>query len=729
VLVADRSPPMPYQRAPRLFDLFDVRNLGARQRAGLSWAIQLGFLALLALVGAASWESYPYTPVAARVLGAAGVILVVLVYRMVRRLDRLRAEAAREAAVTHERFHVTLGSIGDAVLVTDEAGRLTYCNAASHSLLADPAAASGRPLDELFAFESEATGEKRESPVARAIASRGVERAPQDTALRAADGRSIPVDATAAVILDREGAARGVVLVVRDASERRERERELARSNERFRSFALATSQIVWTTDARGYAQEDSPAWRRLTGQTYEQWKGRGWLDAVHAEDRERVACGWMTAVAEEKPYQVEYRLRRVDGGYDWTMVRAVPVFDPEGHVREWVAMNHDIQARKAAEELQRDAHRRKDEFIALLAHELRNPLAPLRNGLEVLKSGAADDAPRAVAMMDRQLNHIVRLIDDLLDVSRISQGKLELRPELVDLREVVRQTVDAARPAIRAKDQQLFVNLPAAPLWVAGDAVRLAQVFTNLLTNAIKYSGHDASIWVTAEREGTSQLVSVRDTGQGIPAALKPLIWDLFLQGDGSVERGEGGLGIGLTLVKRLTEMHGGTVAVESAGAGAGSEFIVRFPVAPAPRAEPTVAKPARPASTRQLRVLIVDDNEDSAESLSMLLRIRGNLVHTALRAEKGLAEIESFRPELVFCDIRMPGMSGFDFARAVRTGHPECGALLVALTGFGSDVDRAASLTAGFDHHLVKPIDPSGLAALLAEAAREHAQRGSRS
>jgi PAS domain S-box-containing protein len=655
-------------------------------------------------------------------VGGTGAVLVLLAYQLVRRLDRLREQAARDSVDAYERFRVTLGSIGDAVLVTDAQGRLTFCNQAAGPMLAVPSDAIGKPLTELFTFTSEATGEPAASVVARALATRGVSRTLEGTTLRLSDGRALPVSATAATIFDRSGQEQGVVLVVRDVSDRRERERELARSNERFRSLVLAMSQIVWTMDADGFVQEDSPSWRRLTGQTYEQWKGLGWLDVIHPEDREGVLNGWKDAIAGSEQYQVEYRLRRADGSYHWTLVRAVPVLDFDGKVREWVGMNHDIQVQKEAEEAERDASRRKGEFIALLAHELRNPLAPLRNGLEVLKSGAPEDAPRALVMMDRQLRHMMRLIDDLLDVSRISHGRLELRLERFDLRDVLRPAIDAARPSIQAKHQHLFVDLPNGPMWVEGDPVRLAQVFTNLLNNAVKYSGTAASIWITAEREGNSQLVTVRDTGQGIPSDLLPLIWDLFLQGRGRVERVEGGLGIGLTLVKRLVEMHGGSVDAHSDGIGSGSEFGVRLPASSAPRTLPAVVAPPRLTQPKPLRILIIDDNEDSAESLSMLLRIGGHAVHAVFRGEAGVEELRKFHPQLILCDIRMPGMSGFEFARRVRAEEPVHTPVLVALTGFGAAADREASTEAGFDHHLVKPVDPAALTMLLQEAAHRN-------
>jgi len=652
-------------------------------------------------------------------LGLSVIFLVVLVYNLVRRFERLRSSSEREMANARERFQVALGSIGDAVLVVDPQGRVAFCNEGCRSMLGIDNDRIGGLLDDIVASVSDSTGEEREWIYRRALAEGGVHRTLGDVAIRRADGSRIPVDATAASILGQNGEKQGAVLVLRDVSQRRERERELARSNERFRSLVLATAQVVWTTDHTGQIREDSVSWRQLTGQTYEQWQGEGAFDAIHPEDRARVIHQWRECIQSKQPFSAEYRLKMADGSYRWSLARAVPVVVPDGKVREWVGMNRDVHERKQSEDIERNANRRKDEFIALLAHEIRNPLAPLRNGIEVLKSGPQNESHRALEMMDRQVRHMVRLIDDLLDVSRISQGKLDLRLEKLDLREVLRQSVEAVRPAAQAKRQVLAVSLPSAPLWVDGDPVRLTQVVMNLLNNAVKYSGEESGIWLTAEREGHTHVVNVRDTGQGIATDMRPRIWDLFLQGGGRVERIEGGLGIGLTLVKRLVELHNGSVDVQSEGVGAGSEFSVRLPVAAPPvTVVPALPAPARPA-TRAVRVLVVDDNEDSAESLSMLLRISGHNVRVAFRGDEGLREYVRFAPELVLCDIRMPDMSGYEVARSLRALKGGDRALLVALTGFGAEADREATARAGFDRHVVKPLDPDVLVDLMRDAA----------
>jgi two-component system CheB/CheR fusion protein len=664
-------------------------------------------------------KSYQTAEVTVLLIAFAGVFLLIVLYNLILRFGRLRARTSLAIEDARERFEVALGSIGDAVIVTDSEGRLAYCNEGCRTTLLIREEHIGRPLEELLESIADPATGLYEALVRKALREPGIHRTTADIEIRLPNGSRIRVDASAARLKDEGGQSRGVVLVLRDVTERRERDRELARSHERFRSLVLATSQIVWTTDPQGRVREDSPSWRAYTGQTYEQLRGLGGLDALHPDDRQRTLEDWQDAVAEQRPFAGEYRLRRVDGSYCWNLVRAVPVKDADGTVREWVGMNHDIEEIKRAETARREASRRKDEFIALLAHELRNPLAPLRNGLALLHSGVGTEFPRAIEMMDRQVAHIVRLIDDLLDVSRIRQGKFELRQEDLDLRVVLSGAVESIGALAAAKQQQLLVSVPDDPLWTHGDPARLLQVFTNLLNNAVKYSGQAATIWMTAEREGPQILVSVRDTGQGIAEEFRPRIWDLFLQGNGQLERSEGGLGIGLTLVKRLVEMHGGSVDVDSPGIGRGSEFSVRLPGVHWARPIEAREAPAPAHPVRSLRILVIDDNEDSVESTAMLLRLGGHSVRTASRGEDGIAEFARFAPEVVLCDIRMPDLTGFDVARRLRAGLPQRTFVMVAMTGFGSKMDREASRQAGFDRHMVKPMDPAELSSLLHEAA----------
>ena len=426
----------------------------------------------------------------------------------------------------------------------------------------------------------------------------------------------------------------------------------------------------------------------------------------------ERVLSGAKVSYDEE----VNYR----GLGRRWVNAVYTPTCDSRGEVDGWVAVVVDIDSRKRAEQALKEADRRKDEFLAMLAHELRNPLAPVRNALEIMKMPGVDPqiVRRAREMMERQVHHLVRLVDDLLDVSRIMRNRIELRKERLDLAAVFTRGVETAQPLIDAQHHQLSVSLPTLPLLVEGDLVRLAQVVGNLLLNAAKYTDKAGSISLTGERIGGEAVIRVRDTGIGIDPSLLPRIFDLFTQADRSLARSQGGLGIGLTVVKRLVEMHGGTVSATSAGADQGSEFVVRLPALPpepVPPAADSDGAEVRPAGSPQ-RVLVVDDNVDAADSAAILLRMLGHEVETAQDGHSALAAVRTFQPQVVLLDIGLPGMSGYDVAKALRA-QPENEALvLVAVTGYGQDEDHRLSAEAGFERHLVKPVALAALAELLA-------------
>ena len=377
-------------------------------------------------------------------------------------------------------------------------------------------------------------------------------------------------------------------------------------------------------------------------------------------------------------------------------------------------------ESRLAAEALV-DADKRKDEFLATLAHELRNPLAPLRAGLHLLRlSPDGDHVARTREMMDRQLVHMVRLIDDLLDVSRVSNGKLTLRTERVSVQSVVRTAIEAVRPLVESAGHELTTRMPDAPVVVDGDPIRLAQVVGNLLTNAAKYTPEGGRIAVAVAGEADAVVLRVADTGSGIPADMLPKVFDLFTQVGTVRDRSQGGLGIGLALVRKLVEMHGGTVVAESPGIGQGSTFVVRLP-AEAPSAPPaeTAAGPARPGRTVSgRRVMIVDDNADTVETMAMMLDLDGHRTETAGDGPAALAAIPVFRPDVLILDLGMPGMSGYEVAERARSLGLLDGCVLVALTGRGSDEDKQKSRAAGFDFHLTKPVESADLDAVLRRA-----------
>jgi PAS domain S-box-containing protein len=392
-----------------------------------------------------------------------------------------------------------------------------------------------------------------------------------------------------------------------------------------------------------------------------------------------------------------------------------------------------DISDRKRAEEALREADRRKDEFLATLAHELRNPLAPIRNAVQILrKKGGADSGLLfARDIIDRQVQQLARLVDDLLDVSRITRGMIELRKERAEVSAIVEHALETSRPLIEAARHTLTVTFAAEPLWVMADVTRMAQVLSNLLNNAAKYTQPGGNLHLAVERDGGEAVIRVRDDGIGIPPEMLSRIFEMFTQVDTSLERSQGGLGIGLTIAQRLVEMHGGVLEATSGGSDRGSELTVRLPLpaesAAAPAGEEEDGEPAASSRARSaLRVLVVDDNSDSAESLAIWLELVGHDVRTAYDGQQALAVARELRPDVIFLDIGMPGMSGYEVARRLREQPETRDVLLLAMTGWGQEEDRRRSREAGFDEHLVKPLDPKRLEERLAELA---AQRGTSS
>lgn len=394
------------------------------------------------------------------------------------------------------------------------------------------------------------------------------------------------------------------------------------------------------------------------------------------------------------------------------------PIHDGRGRLAGVVLVFRDITERRAVERTLRDNDRRKDEFLAMLAHELRNPLAPIRNAAHTLGLlGTPDDRVQWVSgVIERQVELMTRLVDDLLDVSRITSGKIALRREPVAIAAVIAQAVEIARPPAESRKETLEAEVAAGVGWVDGDQARLVQTVGNLLDNAIKYTEEGGHIRLTAHAEADEIVIAVRDTGVGIAADLLPYVFDLFTQADRSLERRQGGLGIGLTLVRRLVEMHGGRVEAASEGPGRGSEFTIRLPrlalEAPAPAPAPAPDRPAGPAR----RVLVVDDQPDSTDSLALILRLRGHEVRTASDGSSALEEFARYRPEVVFLDLGLPGMSGYDVARRLRAMPEARDVRLVAVTGYGTEADRERTRAAGFDVHLAKPVDPQAVETLLA-------------
>ena len=506
-----------------------------------------------------------------------------------------------------------------------------------------------------------------------------------------------------------------------DIDERRRAEDAVRESEARFRNMADHAPVKIRVLGPDGGCVYLNRRWREFTGQSQVGGLGRGWLAAVHPDDRAGVEAALLGRADEHHPpLHLEYRLRRHDGVYRWCIDSSAPRFGPDGVFLGYIGSISDIADRRAAEEALREADRRKDEFLSMLAHELRNPLAPISNALAVLGLSAAPDAIRgAREMMERQVRQLVRLVDDLLDVSRIRTGKIRLRIERVDLAAAVRAAVEASEPLIRAAGHALAVEVEDEPLPLRADPARLIQVTSNLLNNAVRYTPPGGAITVRAWREGGRACVAVTDTGIGIAPEMLGRVFEMFMQVDSETAHVSGGLGIGLSLVKTLVELHGGEVSAASRGPGRGSEFVVCLPLADEAADEPQPA-PAPGVASGGLRVLVVDDNVDAAESLVLLLELLGHTAWAAHDGPEGLAAIEARRPDVVLLDIGLPGMDGHAVARAARRLAGGEGLFIAALSGWGQAEDRRRSREAGFDTHLVKPVAPGDLELLLAGVSR---------
>jgi len=425
------------------------------------------------------------------------------------------------------------------------------------------------------------------------------------------------------------------------------------------------------------------------------------------------------TAVEQGRVEDEGWRVRK-DGGRFWASIVITALFDKEGRLRGFGKVTRDLTERRRIEELL-EADRQKDRFLAVLAHELRNPLAPIWNALHLMKQPAASAKAlaRAREIAERQMRRLTRLLDDLLDVARLRQGRVELRREVLDVAAVIRSSLDTVQPLLLERRHRLTSAIAGESLLVNGDPMRLEQVLTNLLVNAAKYTDPGGEIFVTAQREGSDVVIRVRDTGIGVDAILLPRIFDLFVQAHRRLDRSTGGVGVGLALVKSLVEFHGGSVSAFSAGPGKGSEFIVRLPaVEKASRLVGTAQDSGpKPAGRPALRVLIADDNADQADGLALLLQMEGDDVRISYDGPGVLEAARSFRPHVVLLDIGMPGLDGYQVARRLRKSPETRRALLVAMTGWGQEEDVRRSLEAGFDHHLTKPFEPALMEKLLAD------------
>jgi PAS domain S-box-containing protein len=591
----------------------------------------------------------------------------------------------------------------------------------------------GRMLPEIFNIIDERTRGPVEDPALRALREGAITELAHQTILIARDGTERPIDDSAAPIRDDAGTQVGAVLIFRDVTERKRAEQALARN-----ALLLAgVRDSVVVTDLKGIVTYWNEGATKLFGWTAAEMLGRHYADRFPEPTRAYIIRE-IRARAAGAEWSGEYEDYRKDGSRVWIDARVGPVTDAAGRVTGVLGLAHDITDRKRAEQALLEADRRKDEFLALLAHELRNPLAPLRNGLQVMRlaAGDANAISEVRRMMDRQLSHMVRLIDDLLDVSRISRNKMELRRTRVLLADVIRSAVETARPLLDSAGHDFTVSLPPEPIYLDADLTRLAQVVGNLLTNSAKYTPQGGRIWLEVmareERRRSSKdepsdgappspfvTIQVRDTGIGIPPESLPTLFDMFSQVDRSIERSTGGLGIGLALVKGLVEMHGGVVKAESPGPGKGSTFTIQLPIleSAAEFAADVTTEDGSVATGPGRRILVVDDNHDSALSMAMMLRLMGDEVKTAHDGLEAVKTAETFRPQIVLMDVGMPRLNGYEATRRIHAQAWGKAIAVIALTGWGQEGDKQRSLEAGCVGHLVKPVSLADLEKLLAE------------
>jgi PAS domain S-box-containing protein len=561
-------------------------------------------------------------------------------------------------------------------------------------------------------------------------AARGIEDIYELTYVRK-DGSRFPAIVSVTALRDAHGDIIGYLLIGTDNTARMQVEAERMLLDQRLRDQQFYTRSLIEsnidaliTTDPRGIITDVNKQMEALTGSTRDELIGAPFKDCF--TDPERAEAGIKLVLSEGKVTDYELTARARDGQETVVSYNATTFYDRDRKLQGVFAAARDVTERSRLEKQMRDQaaklsdlHRRKDEFLAMLSHELRSPLAPIANAVQLL--GLQRESENSIqrdarGIIERQMRHLQHLVDELLEVSRITTGRIQLRREPAAVRDIVDVAVETVRPLIDQRRHELTVSLPPEPIWLHADAARLEQVVVNLLTNAAKYTELGGHVWLTVQLEGDECVLRVRDTGVGITPALLPCIFDLFTQAERSLDRSQGGLGIGLALVQRLTELHGGTVEAHSA-LGQGSEFVVRLPVLSThtPQAPSPVADTDQP-TTRPLRVLVVDDNVDTVLSFSMLLRVSGHEVRSARDGPTAVQAALDYRPDVVLLDIGLPGLNGYEVAKRIRQDPVLKDVVLVALTGYGQEADLQTSLRAGFNHHLVKPAYLEQLQQILA-------------
>ena len=511
------------------------------------------------------------------------------------------------------------------------------------------------------------------------------------------------------------------------ARRRRAAQSELALSEKYFRTLVDASAAIIWTCDATGYCTYLSKRWGEVTGRDTELDLGFGWIDNVHPDDQPHTRDTFLSAKQSLLPFNIIYRLRHADGDYRWAVDSGAPLLDNgivTGFVGTVVDVHDERVAKDAMEVLANDlteVNQRQNEFLVTLAHELRNPLAPIRNGLEIMRlsTSANQSVSNIHQMMDRQVNHLTHLVDDLLDIARITKGKINLKKERVALKTVLTNAVEISMPLIEANQHELIVDIQEQDLTIDADPQRITQVISNVLNNAAKYTPNGGKIVVTAFAEGDVAILTVKDNGIGLSPEALSTVFELFSQIQAEVDRAQGGLGIGLHLVKRLIDLHDGSVAMSSLGEGEGSTFTIRLPRILTAQISQNVETNTGTGSAAPLRILIVDDNRDGAETLSMLMECCGHTAYMAANGKDALALAANVLPDIVFLDIGLPDMSGYEVAVEMRKIASLKHTRFAALTGRGAEADKAQAMAVGFDYHLTKPASLERLNEILSDSA----------
>jgi PAS domain S-box-containing protein len=658
-------------------------------------------------------DNQPWRVVAVLTLLAGGVLITLVVEAL--HVARRRIEASRQW------FTALLNSIGDAVIATDAQGRVIFLNPVAQTLTGWAAhEAVGKRLAEILRIVNAATRQSIEDPVARVLREDVVVGPASHTILIARDGTERPIDQSGAPIRQKGGATTGVVLVFRDVSQRQQAEVIQAR----LAALVESSDDAIIGKDLDGLIVSWNAGAERLFGYTAAEAVGRP-VNFLVPQDRQREQSEILSQLRRgERVDQIESVRIAKDGRMIDVSVTSSPIADSAGRIVGIAKIARDItEPKRLEQELRRrleelaEADRRKDEFLAMLAHELRNPLAAINSAAQVTTAtNAREQLDWCMDVISRQVRHLSRLIDDLVDVSRITRGKIQLRKERLDVSPIVRSAIELARPVIEARHHKLTVAIAPGNLPAEADPVRLEQIVTNLLTNAAKYTESGGQIWLSAQREEDTIVIKVRDTGIGIPPEQISRMFELFAQGDRSLARSEGGLGIGLTLARSLTEMHGGRLTATSAGSGTGSEFVVRLPASsPLPAGASGPRLRGEPSPRRALRVLVIDDNIDMARGLASLLKLLNHEVWTAHDGPSGLDAARVHRPQVVLLDIGLPGMDGYQVAERLRREEFGNAVRLIAVTGYGQEEDRQRALSAGFDQFVTKPVDYSTLLTLM--------------